>query len=90
MSSMNPSAASPPRRGLEILDRVRSLHDSIREASPDIEKSGRLPEGIVTALKDANVFGMAMPEAMGGVEADPITQLAVVEALSIADGSVGD
>lgn len=78
-----------PRRGLEILDKVRMLHDPIRAASDQIEKSGRLPESIVEQLKNANVFGMAMPEAMGGVEADPVTQLAVIEALSVADGSTG-
>jgi len=88
-SHSDASRTPPPRRGLEILAHVRALHEPIRAASPEIEKSGRLPETIVDALKEANVFGMAIPEAMGGAEADPITQLAVVEALSIADGSVG-
>jgi len=32
---------------------------------------------------------MAMPEAMGGIQADPITQLEVVETLWIGDGAVG-
>jgi alkylation response protein AidB-like acyl-CoA dehydrogenase len=32
---------------------------------------------------------MAIPKSMGGPEADPLTQLEVVETLSIADGSVG-
>ncbi len=78
-----------PRRGLQILDQVRRLHDPIRAASEEIEKTGRLPESIINLLKDANVFGMAMPEAMGGAEADPVTQLEIIEALSIADASVG-
>ena len=80
---------SAPRQGLEILDRVRALSPSIRAASDEIEKTGRLTEEIVYALKHADVFAMAMPTEMGGPEADPMTQLEIVEALSIADGSVG-
>jgi alkylation response protein AidB-like acyl-CoA dehydrogenase len=84
---MTPSSA--PRRGLEILESVRDLSPSIRAAADEIEKTGRLTDEIVYALKRANVFGMAIPTEMGGPEADPMTQLEVVEALSIADGSVG-
>lgn len=78
-----------PRRGGEILARATALQPMIRAAADETEKNGRLPEAIVHALREAGVFGMAMPEAMGGPEADPITQLEVVEALSVADGSVG-
>jgi alkylation response protein AidB-like acyl-CoA dehydrogenase len=35
------------------------------------------------------VFGMAMPRAWGGPELDPLTQFRVIEALAMADGSVG-
>ncbi len=80
---------SAPRQGLEILDRVRALAPSIRAAADEIEKAGRLTDEIVYALKQADVFGMAIPTEMGGPEADPMTQLEIVEALSIADGSVG-
>ncbi len=78
-----------PRQGTEIIDRVRALSPSILAASDEIEKSGRLTDEIVHALKDAGVFGMAIPRAMGGPEADPMTQLEIVEVLSTADGSVG-
>jgi alkylation response protein AidB-like acyl-CoA dehydrogenase len=40
-------------------------------------------------MKDAGVFGMAMPRAWGGSELDPLTQFRVIEALAMADGSVG-
>jgi alkylation response protein AidB-like acyl-CoA dehydrogenase len=88
-----PEAPTPSgesnRRGLEIVDRARSLCPMIRGASDEIEKTGRLTDAVVHALKEADIFGMAMPRAMGGPEADPMTQLEVVEALAIADGSVG-
>jgi len=80
---------SPPRRGSEIVEAARALAPSIRAAAPAIESERRLPEEIVKGMKQAGVFRMTMPQALGGPEADPITQLEVVEALSVADGSVG-
>ncbi|MBW2501043.1 MAG: acyl-CoA dehydrogenase family protein [Deltaproteobacteria bacterium] len=82
-------ARTPDRRGLEVLEAVRKLGPSIRAEAEETERAGRLPESQIEALKQAGVFGMAMPLSMGGPEADPLTQLEVVEALSIADGSVG-
>jgi alkylation response protein AidB-like acyl-CoA dehydrogenase len=40
-------------------------------------------------MKEAGVFGMAMPRVWGGPELDPLTQFRVIEALAMADGSVG-
>ncbi len=83
------NASSAPRQGGEVLEHVRMLAPAIRAASDEIEKTGRLTDEIVHGLKQADVFGMAMPRAMGGPEADPMTQLEVIEELSTADGSVG-
>ncbi|MFK7896681.1 MAG: acyl-CoA dehydrogenase family protein [Myxococcota bacterium] len=83
------SSHPAPRQGQEILDQVHALAPSIREASDEIEKTGRLTNEILHALKQADVFGMAIPKSMGGPEADPMTQLEIVEALAVADGSVG-
>ena len=72
-----------------ILHSAIALAPSIRAASEEIEQARRLPPSIVDALKDAGVFGMAMPRAWDGPELDPITQYRVIEALAMADGSVG-
>jgi alkylation response protein AidB-like acyl-CoA dehydrogenase len=45
--------------------------------------------GIAAVMKDAGVFGMAMPCVWGGPELDPLTQFRVIEVLAIADSSVG-
>src|SRR5262245_38011374 len=78
-----------PRRGQELVERARSLAPAIRAAAPAIEAERRLPDEIVKSLQQAGVFGMTMPGALGGLEADPLTQLEVIEELSAADGSVG-
>jgi alkylation response protein AidB-like acyl-CoA dehydrogenase len=65
------------------------LAEQIRAASDEIERGRRMPPSIAAAMKDAGVFGMAMPRVWGGPELDPLTQFRVIEALAMADGSVG-
>ena len=72
-----------------VLHAAIGLAEQIRAASDEIERGRRIPPGIAAALKDAGVFGMPMPRAWGGPELDPLTQFRVIEALAMADGSVG-
>jgi indole-3-acetate monooxygenase len=72
-----------------ILHAAIGLAGQIRAASDEIERGRRLPPAIAAAMKDAGVFGMTMPRAWGGPELDPLTQFRVIEALAMADGSVG-
>jgi len=72
-----------------VLHAAIALAPQIRAASEEIERERRLPASIVDALKQAGVFGMAMPRAWGGPELDPLTQFRVLEALAMADASVG-
>jgi len=72
-----------------VLHNAIALTARIREASSEIENGRRLPETLVRELKQAGIFGMAMPRSWGGPELDPLTQFRVLEALGIADGSVG-
>src|SRR3984893_15791826 len=72
-----------------ILHAAIGLAEQIRAASDEIERGRRLPPGIAAAMKDAGVFGMAMPRVWGGPELDPLTQFRVIETLAMAEGSVG-
>jgi alkylation response protein AidB-like acyl-CoA dehydrogenase len=78
------AANDPP-----ILRSAIRLAGQIRAASEEIERGRRLPPGIADAMKEAGIFGMAMPRAWGGPEVDPLTQFRVIEALAMADGSAG-
>lgn len=78
------TADDPP-----VLEAAIGLAEQIRAASEEIERGRRLPPRLAAAMKDAGVFGMAMPRAWGGSEVDPLTQFRVIEALAMADGSVG-
>jgi len=72
-----------------ILCAAIALAPKIRAAADEIEQRRQLPKSIVDGLKDAGVFGMAMPHAWGGPELDPLTQFRVLETLAMADGSAG-
>jgi alkylation response protein AidB-like acyl-CoA dehydrogenase len=72
-----------------VLHGAIAMTPKIRAADEEIEQGRRLPRAIVEAMKAAGVFGMAMPRAWGGPELDPLTQFRVIEALAIANGSVG-
>src|ERR1700751_5003760 len=72
-----------------VLHAAIGLAEQIRAASDEIETGRRIPNLIAAAMKEAGVFGMAMPRLWGGPELDPLTQIRVIEALAMADGSVG-
>jgi indole-3-acetate monooxygenase len=76
-------------RSTRMLDAVRELAPKIRAARDEIERGRRLPLHLVHEMQRAGVFRMAMPRAWGGPELNLLSQLLVIEALSIADASAG-
>jgi alkylation response protein AidB-like acyl-CoA dehydrogenase len=71
------------------LDAARELGPKIRAAADEIERGRRLPMHLVREMQRAGMFRMAMPRAWGGPELDFLTQVRVIEELSIADASAG-
>lgn len=72
-----------------LVQAARDLRPDLLELGPEIEAGRRLPTRAVELMKAAGVFRMTIPRAWGGPEADPMTQVRVVEALSRANGSAG-
>ena len=50
---------------------------------------GTLAPAAVEVMRDAGLFTLKLPEVLGGAEADPVTQIEVIEALSYIDASAG-
>ena len=73
----------------QIVEAAYALGPQIRAAVEEMERQRHLPAAIVQAMQQVGAFRMNMPREWGGPEADPLTQVRIVEALSIADGSVG-
>jgi alkylation response protein AidB-like acyl-CoA dehydrogenase len=73
----------------EILERVAALRSRIRSFEAEMTDKRRLPSELVEELRATGVFGMAMPAEWGGPELSVLDQLAIIEELSYANGSVG-
>ncbi len=87
MRSYFPEERSAKRDALlQAVDRVRSTLTAHGDASETLRT---LPDACVQALTDTRLFAMKCPAELGGAEADPVTQLEVIEAVSYIDPAAG-
>ncbi len=77
----------PERDGL--LARVEALAGRIRAAAREAEGRRAVPPELLRVLADEGLFCFMTARELGGLEADPLTQIEVIEALCRADGSIG-
>jgi alkylation response protein AidB-like acyl-CoA dehydrogenase len=80
-----PSGRAEKRRAL--LDAVERVRPVLAREADEAERRGTLPGAAVTALHDAGLFSLKLPEVLGGAEADPVTQFEVIEAAARIDAS---
>ena len=83
MSNVAPRIPELPQL-LEAVDKIRPV---IEAGQAESEKLRKLPAATATALREAGLFHMLMPRAMGGLEADPVSQSEVIERLAYIDAS---
>ncbi|RTL63708.1 MAG: hypothetical protein EKK41_22885, partial [Hyphomicrobiales bacterium] len=81
--------ASQPDLVAELLTRLESLAPLIREMAPRFDKDRRLPDAVGQALADAGLFKLWLPKTFGGFELSPVDFMAIVEAATRLDASVG-
>jgi indole-3-acetate monooxygenase len=72
-----------------LLDAVASIRDVLAEHAEEAETLRTLPPASVAALTDSGLFAIKCPAELGGAEADPVTQIEVIEATSYIDPSAG-
>src|SRR3984893_2939356 len=83
------TVAKSDKSAIRTLDAAHELAPKIRAAAGEIEQGRRLPPPLVEEMQRAGVFRMAMPRTWGGPELDFLSQMRVIEALSMADASAG-
>src|SRR5712691_12264888 len=66
-----------------------ALRSVIRGYREEIEREQRLPKALVEQFHTAGFYRLVRPRELGGLQADPLTYLRVVELLAEAAGSVG-
>ncbi len=72
-----------------LLAAAQGLRLLLREAGATIERERRLGNEVLTALTKMGAFHLQLGAEYGGVAADPLTYLHVIEELSRADASSG-
>jgi alkylation response protein AidB-like acyl-CoA dehydrogenase len=68
-----------------LLDAVDGISATLRASGAKSEELGTLAPEAVTALRDAGMFRLKLAAEMGGAEADPITEMLVLEAIAYND-----
>jgi alkylation response protein AidB-like acyl-CoA dehydrogenase len=71
----------------ELLAEVDSIAPILAEHAPLSEKLGRLDALSIEAVRSTRLLRMLCPREFGGLEADPVTWILVLEALARIDGS---
>jgi indole-3-acetate monooxygenase len=66
-----------------------ALRSAIRSHHDEIEREQCLPKALVERFHAAGFYRLVIPRELGGLQADPLTYLRVVELLAEAAGSVG-
>jgi len=89
MAISNPGAVEATYgEGASLTGIARSLEPLIREHTQALEER-RIPPALVEALYDAGVFRAMLPREVGGLEAEPVEWLQMIEELTRINASAG-
>ena len=72
-----------------LMDAVESVRATLEAGAEESERIGTLAPASVAALYESGLLRLKTPHALGGAEADLVTQLDVLEAVSRIDPSSG-
>ena len=73
----------------EWVARARALKPTLEAAAAEMEETQTIPEPVLDALHEAEIFRIILPRSVGGAELNPKTHALVVGAISEGDASVG-
>jgi alkylation response protein AidB-like acyl-CoA dehydrogenase len=76
-----------PKTRRELLSSVEDIADTLTAQVPIDEAHNTLSPESVKILEDAGMFRLKLPAELGGAEADPTTQMLVLEALAYASSA---
>src|SRR5215475_14762378 len=74
--------AHHPKERLALLAQVERIAPILQASGAKSEELATLAPEAVAALRDAGLFRLKLPAAVGGAEADPVTEMMVLEAIA--------
>jgi alkylation response protein AidB-like acyl-CoA dehydrogenase len=90
MSALDsPSLFIPPAPDLTLVQRAAGLRDLIASHAVEGEAQRRVPEPVITALKDAGLFHTVIPKRFGGQGTNFRTFMEVTAEVARADAATG-
>ncbi|MFI5382490.1 MAG: acyl-CoA dehydrogenase family protein, partial [Tepidisphaerales bacterium] len=72
-----------------VVQAAAALKPQLRQYHEQLEREQRFPKALVEQMKAAGFYRMTIPRSLGGLQADPLTYLRVVELMAEGCGSVG-
>ena len=72
-----------------VVQAAAALRPIIRGYREDIEREQRLPKALVEQFHAAGFYNLVSPRELGGLQADPLTYVRVVELVAEAAGAAG-
>jgi alkylation response protein AidB-like acyl-CoA dehydrogenase len=72
-----------------LMDAVENVRATLEAGAAESEETATLSQMSVAALYDSGLLRLKLPHVLGGAEADPITQLDVLEEVSRIDPAAG-
>ena len=72
-----------------LLDAVEEVRPILEASAQEGEETATLPKASADALYESGLFRLKLPHVLGGTEADLVTQLDVLEAVSEIEPSAG-
>ena len=72
-----------------LMDAVESVRSTLEAGAAESEEIATLSQISVDALYDSGLLRLKLPHVLGGAEADPVTQLDVLEEVSRIDPAAG-
>jgi alkylation response protein AidB-like acyl-CoA dehydrogenase len=87
MRSISPDRQSDATSEIDYLQRARELGPELEARGEEIERRRELPEPIVEALVERDLFRLLLPRAFGGAELPPARYVEVIEEVAKHDAS---
>ena len=72
-----------------VVQAAAALKPAVRHYHDEIEREQRLSPALVEQMHAAGFYRLLLPRSLGGLQADPLTYIRVIELLAEAAGSVG-
>jgi indole-3-acetate monooxygenase len=79
----------PEQKKQALMSAVEQAREAMAADVEEAEKLRTLPPASVAALRDTGLLALKTPAELGGAEADPVTQIEVIEAVSYISPSAG-